>query len=170
MSEKIADPSKDKDLLEPSVDPNKKLLGIRKVSGTNEAGTRTVMKVRSHTVVTDEASGTDTGPTPLETTLASLVGCEAVIINRCATAMRFKYSGVDIEAEGELDQRGSRGVHGVRPYFNWVKLKIQVKTDEPAERFAKLRKNVEYRCPVMNLFRSANVEVLTEWIKVPKGS
>jgi uncharacterized OsmC-like protein len=84
--------------------------------------------------------------------------------------MRFKYSGVDIEAEGELDQRGSRGVHGVRPYFNWVKLKIQVKTDEPAERFAKLRKNVEYRCPVMNLFRSANVEVLTEWIKVPKGS
>ena len=167
MSGKPTDPSKDEDLLEPSVDPNKKLLGIRKVSGTNEAGTRTVMKVRSHTVVTDEASGTDTGPTPLETTLAGLVGCEAVIINRCATAMRFKYSGVDIEGEGELDQRGSRGVHGVRPYFNWVKLKIQVKTDESPERFARLQKNVEYRCPVMNLFRSADVKVDAEWIRVP---
>ena len=170
MSDKPADPRNDPELLEPSVDPKSKLIGIRKVSGANDASTRTSMMVRQHHVVTDEASGGDTGPTPLETTLAGLVGCEGVIINRCATAMRFKYSGVDIDAEGEVDQRGSRGVHGVRPYFNWVKLSIRVKTDEPDERFAKLKKNVEYRCPVMNLFRSADVKVDAEWIKVPTGN
>ena len=170
MSDQPADPANDSELLEPSVDPKTKLLGIRKVSGKNEASTRTVMTVRKHTIVADEAAGGDTGPTPLETTLAGLVGCEGVIINRCATAMHFKYSGVDIDAEGEVDQRGSRGVHGVRPYFNWVKLTIRIQTDEPDDRFAKLKKNVEYRCPVMNLFRSADVKVDAEWIKVPAGN
>ena len=98
-------------------------------------------------------------------TLASLNGCEGVIINRCAQAMGFKYAGVEIEIEieGEVDQRGSRGVRGVRPFFNWVKLTIRVKTSKTPERFAKLAKNVEFRCPVMNLFRSSGVEFSADW-------
>lgn len=156
----------DPDLLEPSVDPNKKALGIRRVSARNEASTRTVMMVRDHILVSDE-KGTNTGPTPLEMTLSSLLGCEGVIINRCAEAMSFKYSGVDMEGDGEVDQRGSRGVQGVRPYFNWVKLRIRVHTDESEERFQRLIKNVEYRCPVMNLFKSADVDVDIRWERVP---
>ena len=156
----------DPDLLEPSIDPNKKALGIRRVSARNEASTRTVMMVRDHIVVTDE-KGTNTGPTPLEMTLSSLLGCEGVIINRCAEAMQFKYTGVDMEGDGEVDQRGSRGVQGVRPYFNWVKLRIRVHTDESEERFKRLIKNVEYRCPVMNLFKSADVDVEIRWERVP---
>lgn len=154
--------TEDDDLLEPSVDPKKRAVGIRRVTAVNEGSTRTVMTVRGHTIVTDEKES-DTGPTPLEMTLASLNGCEGVIINRCAQAMGFKYSGVEIESEGEVDQRGSRGVRGVRPYFNWVKLTIRVKSSETPERFAKLAKNVEFRCPVMNLFRSADVDVTADW-------
>ncbi len=154
--------AEDDDLLEPGIDPHKRALGIRRVGAVNDASTRSVMTVRGHTVITDEKES-DTGPTPLEMTLASLMGCEGVIINRCAKAMNFRYSGVEMDAEGEVDQRGSRGVRGVRPYFNWVKLKIRVTSDETPERFAKLAKNVEYRCPVMNLFRSAGVEVTADW-------
>ena len=99
----------DKDLLPPSVDPNKKAIGIRKVTAINEASTRSVMTVRGHIVITDE-KGSDTGPAPLELTLSSLIGCEGVIINRCAEVMSFTYSRVEIEAEGEVDQHGSRGV------------------------------------------------------------
>lgn len=154
--------TEDDDLLEPSVDPKKRAIGIRRVTAVNEGSTRTVMTVRGHTIVTDEKES-DTGPTPLEMTLASLNGCEGVIINCCAQAMGFKYSGVEIESEGEVDQRGSRGVRGVRPYFNWVKLTIRVKSSETPERFAKLAKNVEFRCPVMNLFRSADVDVTADW-------
>lgn len=153
------------DLLEPSIDPSKKALGIRRVSARNEASTRSVMMVRDHIVVTDE-KGTNTGPTPLEMTLSSLLGCEGVIINRCAEAMSFKYTAVDMEADGEVDQRGSRGVQGVRPYFNWVKLRIRVHTDEPEDRFQRLTKNVEYRCPVMNLFKSADVDVDIKWERI----
>ena len=152
----------DNDLLEPSVDPKKKAIGIRRVTAHNEASTRTVMMVRDHVLITDE-KGTNTGATPLEMCLSSLLGCEGVIINRCAEAMSFKYRSVEMDAEGEVDQRGSRGVHGVRPYFNWVKLKIRVYSNESEERFEKLTKNVEYRCPVMNLFRSADVQVDAEW-------
>ena len=155
----------DTDLLEPSIDPNKKALGIRRVSARNEASTRTVMMVRDHIVVTDE-KGTNTGPTPLEMTLSSLLGCEGVIINRCADAMNFDYTGIDMEGDGEVDQRGSRGVQGIRPYFNWVKLRIRVHTEESEERFQRLIKNVEYRCPVMNLFKSADVDVSIRWERV----
>lgn len=153
------------DLLPPSVDPDRKALGIRRVSARNEASTRTVMMVREHVLVSDE-KGTNTGPTPLEMCLSSLLGCEGVIINRCAEAMRFAYTAVDIEADGEVDQRGSRGVQGVRPYFNWVRMKIRVHTDEPQDRLDRLARNVEYRCPVMNLFRSADVELDVTWERV----
>lgn len=161
--------AEDDDLLEPSIDPKKRAIGIRRVTAVNEASTRSVMTVRGHTVITDEKES-DTGPTPLEMTLASLNGCEGVIINRCAQAMGFKYSGVEIESEGEVDQRGSRGVRGVRPYFNWVKMTIRVKSSETPERFAKLAKNVEFRCPVMNLFRSADVEVTADWLLVAEDA
>ncbi len=155
----------DPELLEPSVDPKKKAIGIRKVSARNEARPRTVVMVRDHVLITDEKE-TDTGPTPLEMTLSSLMGCEGVIINRCAEAMGFEYTAVDMDGEGEVDQRGSRGVQGVRPYFNWVKINIRVHTDETQERFDRLIKNVEYRCPVMNLFRSADVDVIVNWQRV----
>jgi uncharacterized OsmC-like protein len=153
------------DLLPPSVDPNTSALGIRRVVARNEASTRTVMMVRDHVLVSDE-KGTNTGPTPLEMCLSSLLGCEGVIINRCAEAMQFQYTGVDIEADGEVDQRGSRGVQGVRPYFNWVRIRIRIHTDEPQDRLDRLARNVEYRCPVMNLFRSADVTLDVRWERV----
>ena len=155
------------DLLEPSIDPNRKAIGIRRVIAHNEASTRSVMMVRDHILVTDEKES-NTGPTPLEMALSSLLGCEGVIINRCAEAMGFRYSAVEMDGEGEVDQRGSRGVRGVRPYFNWVRLRIRMRSNETPERFAKLTKNVEYRCPVMNLFRSADVKVVAEWELVPE--
>lgn len=150
------------DLLPPSVDPNKKALGIRRVSARNEASPRTVLMVRDHVLIADEKE-TNTGPTPLEIALGSLLACEGVIINRCAEAMNFAYTAVDLEGDGEVDQRGSRGVQGVRPYFNWVKVRIRVHTDEPQDRFDRLIRNVEYRCPVMNLFKSAEVDVQIHW-------
>lgn len=155
-------------LLPPSVDPKVKKLGIRRVTGTNDATTKTICSVRNHIAITDEPLGLNEGPTPLETVLIALIGCEGVIINRCAEAMDFRYSKVEIEAEGEVDQRGSRGVAGVRPYFNWIKLKIRIRTPETVDRLHTLQRNVEYRCPVMNLMKGADVDVETHWVLTPE--
>lgn len=162
------------DLLAPSVDPKTRKLGIRTVSGTNDGGTRTVVQVRHfEPVATDEPDslgGTNTAPSPLEMALVSLVGCEGVILNGCAKALGFAYSGVEFECSGQIDVRGPKGVPGVRPYFEKVDLKITVATDEPQERLDKLRKNVEFRCPIMNLMRAADVEMNVEWARSPISS
>ncbi len=154
------------DWLEPSIDPRTERIYVRNVKARSEADDRTVMTVRGHQLVSDEPE-TNTGPTPLELVLAGLAGCENVMIHRCAKAMGFAYTGVDMDAESEIDQRGSRGVRGVRPYFSKVRLAIRVQTNESEERFRKLVKNVESRCPVYNLFLAADVEVDVDWRKEP---
>lgn len=157
-------------LLKPSVDPNTQKLAVRAVRGVNLGGTRTEMTVRHfEPVVTDEPDslgGTNTAPSPLETTIAALVGCDGVIINGVAKAMGFDYSRVEFEAEGVIDVRGPKGVRGIRPYFERIDMTITVTTPEPDDRFEKLQANVEFRCPVMNLMRSADVALNVEWRKV----
>jgi uncharacterized OsmC-like protein len=159
----------DPDIIEPSIDPATKKIGIRHVKATNAAGTRTKIQVRDFDAVyTDEPAslgGTNSAPSPLETVLVALVGCDGVIINGVATAMKFAYAGVDFACESQIDVRGPKGVPGIRPYFETAKLDIIVYTDETDDRFQKLRKNVEFRCPVMNLLNAAQVGMEVQWIQ-----
>ena len=97
----------------------------------------------------------------------ALVGCDGVIINGVASAMSFDYAGVDFACESQIDVRGPKGVPGVRPYFESGKLTITVYTDESEERFRKLARNVEHRCPVMNLLNAARVEMDVTWERRP---
>ncbi|NIA72493.1 OsmC family protein [Pelagibius litoralis] len=161
----------DSDIIEPSIDPATKKIGIRHVKATNAAGTRTKIQVRDFDpVYTDEPSslgGTNSAPSPLETVLIALVGCDGVIINGVAHAMGFDYAGVDFSCESQIDVRGPKGVPGIRPYFESGKLDITVYSDEPEARFQKLCKNVEFRCPVMNLLNAAQVDMEVNWHQRP---
>lgn len=161
----------DADIIEPSIDPSTKKIGIRHVKATNAGGTRTKIQVRDFDpVYTDEPAslgGTNSAPSPLETVLVALVGCDGVIINGVATAMKFQYAGVDFACESQIDVRGPKGVPGIRPYFETARLDITVYTDETDERFQRLRKNVEFRCPVMNLLNAAEVDMTVNWVARP---
>lgn len=163
----------DPDIIEPSIDPTTKKIALRHVSATNAAGTRTKIQVRDFDpVYTDEPAslgGTNSAPSPLETVLVALVGCDGVIINGVAKAMSFSYTGVDLSCESQIDVRGPKGVSGVRPYFETAKLDIIVYTDEDDARFQQLRKNVEFRCPVMNLLNAADVKMEVDWIARPSS-
>ncbi len=164
------DAATDAAILPPSIDPKTKKIGIRKVTAVNEGGTRTVARVRHFEPVAadepDSLGGTNTAPSPLEMALVSLASCDGVIIHGVAKAMNFAYSRVEFEVEGQIDVRGPKGVPGIRRYFETVGLKIRVTTPESEERFQKLQANVEYRCPVMNLFRDAGVTMNVVWEKV----
>lgn len=157
----------DPDMLEPSIDPKTKKLGIRHVKARNEGGTRTEIRVRHfdpvYTDEPDSLGGTNTAPSPLETVLIALVGCDGVIINGVAQAMGFAYSAVEFECSSQIDVRGPKGVPGVRPYFESTDLKIVLFTDEPENRVRQLQRNVEFRCPVMNLMRAADVQMNVDW-------
>ena len=160
-------------ILAPSVDPGTRKIAVRTVRAVNEAGTRTVTQVRDYDpIVADEPDtlgGTNTGPSPLELALVSLVSCDGVIINGVAQAMKFDYARVELETSGQIDVRGAKGVAGVRPYFEKVDLGITLTTDESDERFEKLQANVEFRCPIINLFRGAGVELNVTWRRASPG-
>ncbi len=44
-----------------------------------------------------------------------------------------------------------------------VSISWNSRRDETPERLERLKKNVEYRCPVLNLFREADVDVEADW-------
>ena len=161
----------DTDIIEPSIDPETRKIGVRHVKATNAAGTRTKIQVRDFApTYTDEPAslgGSNSAPSPLETVLVALVGCDGVIINGVANAMNFSYSGVDLACQSQIDVRGPKGVPGIRPFFESGTLDITVYSDESDDRFEKLCKNVEFRCPVMNLLSAAKVDMTVTWVKRP---
>ena len=152
---------------DPVVDPETKKMIVRSVQGTSLGTARTEVRMRQFPVlVADEpetSGGTNTGPTPFEISLAALIGCESVMISGVAKAMGFAYEGVEFDASGTFDLRGPKGVPGIRPFFETVDLSIVLYTDEPPERVERLTKNVEHRCPVLNLMRDGGVLVSVEW-------
>lgn len=157
----------DEERVAPFFDADTKRIAVRSVHGVNDATARTEVTIGSHPVViTDEpftSGGGETGPTPLETLLASLVGCKCVMIHNVADAMNFDYEGVEIDAAGTVDLRGPKGVPGFRPYFDTVDINITIYTQESEERMNKLALNAEARCPVVNLFRDAGAAVNAQW-------
>lgn len=158
--------------VDPGLDPDKATFVRPRVTSSHTAGTKVTVTSRAHSWVIDEPAhkgGTDLGPTPLESLLGSLVGCETVVLQIVAKAIGFQYASVDITCEGTADMRGARGVKGVRPYFSSVRMDITLATDEPEHRIDLLRRNVELRCPVMNLFAAADVELDITWAIVPVG-
>jgi len=161
----------DDDIIEPSIDPATQKIALRHVKAVNAGGTRTMVQVRDFDpVFTDEPAslgGTNTAPSPLETVLVALVGCDGVIIHGVAKAMGFDYRGVEFACESQIDVRGPKGVAGVRPYFEAATLDIIIFTDESGQRLEQLKKNVEFRCPVMNLLRAADVQLTANWTRRP---
>ncbi|MDH3293843.1 MAG: OsmC family protein [Acidimicrobiia bacterium] len=123
--------------------------------------------------VTDEPTahgGTGEGPSPLQTVLGALCGCESVTFNRTASEMGFDYSGIDFDAAFTIDIRGRLGQRGVRQHFQTVKVQTVVTTTEPVERLREVVEETEARCPVFNLIRDAGVNLEVSWIRrLPAG-
>ena len=152
---------------DPIVDPITRKMIVRSVEGSSTGSARTEVRMRGFPVLVmdepDTSGGTNTGATPFEVALAALIGCESVMIAGVAKVMGFEYEGVDFEASGTFDLRGPKGVPGVRPFFETVELTTVLYTEESPERVERLARNVEHRCPVLNLMRDGGVGVSVDW-------
>ena len=145
------------------------------VSVTNEGGMMAIIDAGEYgTLVTDEPiahGGTGEGPSPLQTVLGALCGCEAVTFNRTATEYGFAYDGIDFEAAFTIDIRGRMGMRGIRPHFQTVRVQAIVHTGETEERLrAAVVEETEARCPVFNLFKDAAVDMEMVWVRRPPGA
>ncbi len=121
-------------------------------------------------MTTDEPiahGGTGEGPSPLQTVLGALCGCEAVTFSRTAADLDFEYAGIDFEAEFTIDIRGRLGNENVRPHFQTIRVQATVSSDESEERLAEVVEETERRCPVFNLVTDAGVKTEMLWILLP---
>lgn len=110
--------------------------------------------------------GKDTGATPLEYVAAALNGCKAVMIPLIAKEQNFSFSNLSFETVGILDARGIMGESGVRTYFQKVRFNLEIATEESDESLLELKREVERRCPVYNMFIDAGIQVEVDWKKI----
>ncbi|RAZ80087.1 OsmC family protein [Mesorhizobium atlanticum] len=81
--------------------------------------------------------------------LEALVACAGVTLKAVATALEFKLGNATVEAEGDLDFRGTLGVARDAPVgFREIRLKFDLDTDESQERIDSLLKLTERYCVV----------------------
>ena len=81
--------------------------------------------------------------------LEALVACAGVTLKAVATALEFNLGNATLEAEGDLDFRGTLGVARDAPVgFRAIRLRIHLDTEEPQERIDSLVKLTERYCVV----------------------
>lgn len=81
--------------------------------------------------------------------LEALVACAGVTLKAVATALEFRLGAATVEAEGDLDFRGTLGVAKDAPVgFRAIRLKFHLDSDEPQERVDTLLKLTERYCVV----------------------
>ena len=87
--------------------------------------------------------------------LEALVACAGVTLKAVATALDFRLAGAAVEAEGDLDFRGTLGVaKDAAVGFAEIRLAFRLDTDEPQERIDTLLKLTERYCVVFQTINS----------------
>lgn len=154
---------------EAQLDLSKPIIRKKSITAVNEGGLRTEIDCGEFGIlVTDEPvahGGTGEGPSPLQTVLGALCGCESVTFSRAAAEMGFQYAGIEFEAMYTIDIRGRLGERSVRPHFQTVRVQAMVRTGEPEERLRAVVGETEARCPVFNLLKDAKVNVEMLWVR-----
>lgn len=154
-----------------AADVSEPIVRRKQVSARNYAGMYTEIDTGEYGVLmTDEPiahGGTGEGPSPLQTVVGALVGCESVTFHRTAKEMDFSYDGIEFDASYTIDIRGRMGVRGVTQHFQSIKVDAVVTTDEPEDRLRAVVEETEARCPVFNLVKDAGVRIEMRWVARP---
>lgn len=93
--------------------------------------------------------------------LEALVACAGVTMNAVATALGIEVRDAHLEAEGDLDFRGTLGVSREAPVgFQNIRLKVSLDTDASEEQLATLLRLTERYCVVyQTLINSPQITV-----------
>jgi len=88
--------------------------------------------------------------------LEALVACAGVTLKAVATALGIHLRDATVEADGDLDFRGTLGVAKDAPVgFREIRLRFVLDSDAPAEQRKKLIELTERYCVVMQTIRQA---------------
>jgi len=110
-----------------------------------------------------ERGGTNLGPTPTETAVASLVGCTNVIANKCAEKLGIDIGHLHIEATYSFDRRGVTLAEEIDVPFPKIVLNITADGSATEAELNNVSTELKKYCPIAKLFRQAGTEVEENW-------
>jgi putative redox protein len=141
--------------------------GIRMaVSAECPTHARTSAHAGRHEIIIDEPAargGTDLGPTPIETMIASLLGCTNVILNRVAEKNHIEVTGLSLAAEASFDRRGVMLEEEVAVPFPEIRLTINLTTPATDSQVQRLKSDLGRFCPVSKVIRQSGTKLQEIW-------
>ena len=140
------------------------------VSAVGETHSRSRISVRDVESVIDEPharDGTNLGPAPTETLMASLIGCTNVISKKIAHKMGFEMGEMNINLTANFDRRGVTLMEEVdRPFSNIV-MDIEVSTNGTPDQMADMQEDLAKFCPVAKVIRGSGISITENWTMKP---
>ena len=136
------------------------------VHGDCPTHSRTDISTRDVKMVIDEPrerDGTNMGPTPTETLVASLVACTNVISHKCAHKHGVDFKNMSIDAESTLDRRGTQLLEEIEVPFQKIRLVINVTTNASEAEFEKVKTDLHRFCPVSKVIRNSGTHIEEVW-------
>lgn len=141
------------------------LVPIRMTAAAPTAA-RTHVRILQHELVMDEPEarhGTDLGPSPLDTLVASLAGCTNVLLNKIAAENGIEVHDLDMELSSDLNVRGILGIENIDRPLERIELAIRFSTSAPEDKIEILKSRLSERCAVSVIFRQAGIEIDYRW-------
>ena len=141
-----------------------------KMSARGETHARSRISVRDVESVIDEPverDGTNMGPTPTETLMASLMGCTNVIAKRIAHGMGVEMGEMDIALSASFDRRGTMLQEEIEQPFSDIVMEISVATNATDEQMDRIRAELAKFCPIAKVMRGAGVTITETWTTTP---
>jgi uncharacterized OsmC-like protein len=136
------------------------------LKGNCSSHSRTDVSVRDREITIDEPEvrgGTNRGPSPTETLLASLIGCTNTITHKIAAKNGIQIDALSVDVEATLDRRGVTLVEEVEVPFPEITLRIDVTTGAEEVAIEKLKTDLAKFCPVSKVIRRSGSKLTEVW-------
>lgn len=140
------------------------------VTGKAEQGAHVALSVGGHTLHTDEPplrGGTDAGPAPFATFIASLVGCSHATLKLISREQGVTFSEVSYRLRTQIDPRGAFGVVEVTHPVENIQLDVTCKTDATDAQLEAISNELPKRCMVSVVMKQAGIRVHHAWHPKP---
>lgn len=116
--------------------------------------------------------GFNSGPTALETTLAALNACSAMIMHIIRLELKFEMSDISFHTTGVVDSRRVEmkktkkkysEIAPVARHYKEVRQEITIRSDESGDRWDLFTSEVHRLCPMHALLEDAGIPVEIVW-------
>jgi uncharacterized OsmC-like protein len=143
-----------------------KTVVTQRIHGDCPTHSRTEISTRDVKTIVDEPrerDGTNMGPSPTETMVASLIACTNVISHKCAKKHSVEFKAMSIDAEAQLDRRGTTLMEEIEVPFPKIKLVINVTTNASEADVEKVKADLHRFCPISKVVRNSGTEIEEVW-------